>query len=95
MKAPNNPPLTPVKPARHGMATRTHQEATRSDGTAWADCPDVVIHKAACPACWADEYTIVRSEANGDGSTTRKAICGSCGQRFKIIVEPLPEIGNE
>lgn len=65
------------------------------DATAWEDAPLVVIHKPACPSCWCDQFSLVRSEANGDGSTTRKAICGRCHKKFKIVVEPLPEIGNE
>jgi hypothetical protein len=66
-----------------------------SDTTRWQDAPEVVVHAPACPRCWSPDYTLVRSEANGDGSTTRKATCSRCHRRFKIIVEPLPEIDNE
>jgi hypothetical protein len=65
------------------------------DNTPWAEVPPVTIYRAACPRCWADEYHVVRSEANGDGSVTRKAVCDRCHRRFKIIVEPLPEFGRD
>jgi hypothetical protein len=60
----------------------------------WQDAPLVFITAAACPACGAGKPLIVRSEANGDGSTTRKAICRRCSERFKIVVE-LPEFGSD
>jgi hypothetical protein len=59
----------------------------------WADVPAIVVYAPACPSCRALRPIIVRSEANGDGSTTRKAICRRCSERFKIIVE-LPDFGN-
>lgn len=59
----------------------------------WTDAPCIFIEAPACPACQALRPIIVRSEANGDGSTTRKAICRRCSERFKIVVE-LPEFGN-
>lgn len=59
----------------------------------WANTPVVFVMAPACPACAALRPIIIRSEANGDGSTTRKAVCRRCSERFKIVVE-LPEIGN-
>lgn len=57
-------------------------------GESWADVPMVFIPLPACPLCGAYRPIIVRSEAGGDGSTTRKAICRRCSRRFKIVVEP-------
>ena len=60
----------------------------------WADVPMVFVVAPACPACRALRPIIVRSEANGDGTTTRKAICRRCSTRFKIIVE-VPNFGSD
>lgn len=60
----------------------------------WADAPTIFVTAPACPACNTPRPIIVRSEANGDGSMTRKAVCRRCSQRFKICVE-LPEFGND
>lgn len=59
----------------------------------WFDAPCVVIVAPACPYCSARRPVIVRSEANGDGTTTRKAVCRRCSRKFKIVVE-LPDSGN-
>ena len=57
----------------------------------WRAVNEVVyVTLPTCPSCGATEHVIVRSEANGDGSTTRKAICQWCRSPFKICVE-LPE----
>ena len=62
--------------------------------TNWADAPCCFVTAPSCSHCGHLEYITVRSEANGDGSVTRKAICRQCSGRFKIVVE-LPENGNE
>jgi hypothetical protein len=61
----------------------------------WSDTPTITIFAPQCPHCAALRPIIVRSEANGDGTVTRKATCRTCSKRFKIIVETLlPEFGN-
>ncbi|MCE9556759.1 MAG: hypothetical protein K8T91_25710 [Planctomycetes bacterium] len=56
--------------------------------TRWEQAPIVEISRPRCPACGtAEPPEYVRSEGNGDGSTTRKAICRSCQLRFKVVVE--------
>jgi predicted nucleic acid-binding Zn-ribbon protein len=59
----------------------------------WPHAPCVHITLPTCPSCGSRSYSTVRSEANGDGSTTRKAICRTCDTAFKIVCE-LPEFGN-
>lgn len=66
-------------------------------GEGWADAPIVVVTR---PACWhcgdLRPPVIIRSEANGDGSVTRKVVCRRCSLRYKIVVEPpaVPTVGN-
>lgn len=60
---------------------------------AWADAPTASIIAPHCPLCLALRPIIVRSEQNGDGSVTRKAVCRECSQRIKIVVE-LPIFGS-
>lgn len=60
----------------------------------WADAPRVFISLPACPKCAGDDLKAVRSYANGDGSTTRRTICRSCGCRFFVVAEPSPEFGQ-
>jgi hypothetical protein len=60
---------------------------------AWHNVPCVFIVAPHCPVCFAGRPIIVRSEANGDGSKTRKAVCRRCSEKFKIVVE-LPEFGK-
>jgi hypothetical protein len=60
----------------------------------WANVPTIVIYEPACKACWSKEYEITRTEQSGDGSKIQKVICQRCGQPYKILTEPLPEIGN-
>jgi hypothetical protein len=60
----------------------------------WADVPIVFITRPVCPRCRsARSPIIVRSEHNGDGSTTRKCVCAFCSRRYKVVVE-LPGSGN-
>ena len=63
------------------------------ESTDWRDVPIVFITLPDCPHCHALEHIIVRSEATGDGGTSRKCVCKKCSQPFKIAVE-LPEIGK-
>jgi hypothetical protein len=64
----------------------------------WANAPIVFVTLPACPSCGSIEYRKVRTESNGDGSRTRKAVCRGCGLPFKIVVElpeiELPKMGN-
>jgi hypothetical protein len=59
----------------------------------WEDVPLVVIHRPACPSCGCWAHILHRSCQNGDGTTTRLAICKRCSGRFKILVE-LPISGK-
>jgi hypothetical protein len=59
----------------------------------WADVPTVFIVLPACVHCGGTDYQTIRSEPNGDGSTTRKAVCRVCSHPFKICAE-LPNFGK-
>ncbi len=59
----------------------------------WSTVEVVFVTRPQCPHCHALEYVTTKSEPNGDGTVTRKAICRTCSQPFKISVE-LPEFGN-
>lgn len=49
-----------------------------------------------CPFCDSADRIRVRSEANGDGSTTQKCICRKCEQRYRVCYEPLiARTGND
>ena len=62
--------------------------------TRWEDAPLVFVQRPTCPHCGSGATPqTIRSEDNGDGSTTRKSVCARCGERFKVVIE-LPEIGN-
>lgn len=62
-----------------------------SDRTRWEETPIVFIPRQprpVCPRCGSERQPkTVRSEANRDGSQTRKSECVDCGERFKIVVE--------
>lgn len=48
-----------------------------------------------CPCCESTETPIyVRTDQNGDGSVTRRSICRSCSERFKLVVETVPATGK-
>jgi len=68
------------------------------DDTPWTNTPfiELRLYVANCPRCGAIEHSIIRTESNGDGTSTRKARCDGCGKRFRIIVscETLPAAGN-
>lgn len=65
----------------------------------WSAAPTITIFvhppdpPSPCPACGHAKPIISRTEANGDGSSTRKAICRRCSQRFKVAVE-IASLGN-
>ena len=65
----------------------------------WQDAPYVFIALPSCPSCGSLKPIIVRSESNGDNSTTRKCVCRSCSKRFLIVTEPpddaLPKFGMD
>ncbi len=68
-----------------------------TDQTPWADVPciELPVYRAACPFCGCESHKLDRSDPNGDGTRTRKAICDACRKRFKIVVTPqtLPAAG--
>lgn len=59
----------------------------------WDDARCVHVTAGHCPHCHCLKYVRVRSEANGDGTVTRKCVCERCSRRFKLVIE-LPETGN-
>ncbi len=65
-----------------------------TDPTPWASAPMIFVVAPACPACGHEKYDRTRTSAGGDGSRTRKATCRRCHQRFKIIIEPVPDSGT-
>jgi hypothetical protein len=60
----------------------------------WLTSPTIFLVAPACPHCRAPRPIIVRSEAGGDGSITRKCVCRRCSAKFKIVLE-LPNPGND
>ncbi len=71
------------------MVDRARHERIR-----WRDAPFVFVTLPACPSCGATDHRITRTEAGGDGSVMRKAICEQCDSPFKLVIE-LPELGSE
>ncbi len=64
----------------------------------WARQLTVFVELPACPFCGSLRPILIRSEQNGDGSVTRKAICRRCSKPFKICAEPpegLPDFGRD
>jgi hypothetical protein len=66
----------------------------------WQSVPIVFVRRPKCPHCGRSRgFMTVRSEAGGDGSTSRKSICKSCSRRCVIVVEDpeddLPQNGND
>ena len=64
----------------------------------WANTEIVTVDIPTCPRCLfrgrvESRNIAVRSEANGDGTRTRKVICCCCSTPFRILFE-LPEGGN-
>lgn len=64
----------------------------------WQDAPTITIWivptpPTPCPNCGHSKPVIVRTEANGDGSSTRKCVCRRCSRKFKVAVE-LASLGN-
>lgn len=59
----------------------------------WANVAYVFVTAPACTSCGSTDLLTIRSEANGDGSVTRKTVCRVCSTRFKVVVE-LPSCGN-
>jgi transcriptional regulator NrdR family protein len=55
----------------------------------WSAVPVVVIPRSRCPHCGdlAPPH-IYRSQAGGDGSTTRRCICRRCSRRYEILIDP-------
>ena len=62
--------------------------------TDWSKAPVVSVTVPTCPTCGSRQYRRTRTDANGDGSATRKVICRECSAPYKIAIE-LPETGND
>ena len=80
MKPAINPPLTPVKPARH----ETHQEATRSDAAEHGRY--VYVTTPRCPECESKRLRVY-GKAEEDDATRRYTRCLECGHKFLVIWE--------
>ena len=69
----------------------------------WSDCPVVYGNLPAppppappCPHCGSSRTPdYVRVEDLGDGSILRKAVCRRCGERFRMVLEPIADAGND
>lgn len=59
----------------------------------WADAPVLVVVAPHCLHCGSADVIVIRSEANGDDSRTRKYVCQRCKGKTKVCVE-LPEFGK-
>lgn len=66
---------------------------TTSARRSWADAPVLSVVRAHCVHCGSEDLYVTKSENNGDGSVTRKAVCKECSGLTKICVE-MPESGN-
>ncbi len=50
--------------------------------------PDTVyIQWARCPVCHSRNVQTIRSEDNGDGTTTRRSQCRECFLKFRVVIE--------
>jgi hypothetical protein len=62
--------------------------------TLWEDAPIVTVHAPACLRCYSEDYSRLKTIDNGDESKTKRVVCRRCGQRYLILIEPLPVSGN-
>jgi hypothetical protein len=69
-------------------------ESAKGIRTDWALVPTVLIPLPVCPQCGHEKYDRVRTNANGDGSSTKLCVCRACGRSYKICCE-FPESGND
>lgn len=60
--------------------------------TDWSKAPVVSVTVPTCPSCGSRQYHRTRTDANGDGSATRKVICREYSVLYKIAIE-LPDTG--
>jgi uncharacterized protein YbaR (Trm112 family) len=60
----------------------------------WEDTPWVFITVATCPECGSPEYERIKTINAGEGARTRRVLCRSCNQPYRIGVE-LPDSGND
>lgn len=60
----------------------------------WSAAPTVIVSRTACPHCWYGKYDRVRTNDNGDGSSTKLCVCRACNGTYKIV-EEFPESGIE
>lgn len=64
---------------------------------AWSDVEVIEWCQPACPHCRSPLNDRVRTEANGDGSVTRRLVCLGCYSRWKAVELPagsLPPGGS-
>jgi DNA-directed RNA polymerase subunit M/transcription elongation factor TFIIS len=73
--------------------SETHQP-TNSTRTDWASAPVLLIPRPACPHCGHEKYDRTRTNANGDGTSTKLCTCRACGGHYKICDE-FPDSGIE
>jgi hypothetical protein len=60
----------------------------------WESAPIVTVPRPACPWCGHESYIPIRSYQNGDGTSTKRAICKGCSGRYIVVREPLPKNGS-
>ena len=66
------------------VAKRSHKARPRRERIDWAAAEVVYVRLPRCYYCNSRSYQSVRSEANGDGTSTLKAICNICDRPFKV-----------
>ena len=57
------------------------------ESSIWENAEMVFIYRPRCPACSGVGHRTLRSDADADGSVTRRTLCRTCGCKFKVIVE--------
>jgi hypothetical protein len=65
-----------------------------TDDTPWTSAPIVKTFIPACPYCRSEDYERSKTLSGGDGSSTKRVECRSCGRRYCITLEPLPVSGE-
>lgn len=64
----------------------------------WQNVPLVFMQLPHCPYCGSTSRHTVKSQAGGDGSTSRRTECRDCGSRYVLVLEepegPLPRSGS-
>jgi hypothetical protein len=80
--------LKPTMNSRKSHAIR----GVAHERTDWSKAPVVFVTVPTCPGCGSRQYHRTRTDANGDGSATRKVICRACvADRQSAIGDPKLE----